>query len=110
MDNGVLVIGFFAALIAIAIIVYLFQKSRPTASHGLEYCPHCGTVGEPEFYMAGSTVIEVLLWLFFLVSGLIYSIWCNSTKCWLCPKCGPTGMIPIDSPIAQKALGARLGN
>jgi hypothetical protein len=70
----------------------------------LDYCPHCGTVAIPQYRKSGSTILEVLLWLFFLVPGIIYSIWRASTRCWVCPKCDHTGTIPVDSPNAQAAL------
>ncbi len=69
-----------------------------------EYCPSCGTVGVPQFRKSGSTALEVLLWLFFLIPGIIYSIWRTSTKRWVCPKCEQSGMIPLDSPKAKAAL------
>jgi predicted RNA-binding Zn-ribbon protein involved in translation (DUF1610 family) len=71
------------------------------------YCPQCGTVAGPEFRKSGSTSVEVLLWLFFLVPGVIYSIWRKSTERFVCPKCEQTGMIPLDSPNAQAALKAK---
>jgi len=69
-----------------------------------EYCPSCGTVGVPQFRKSGSAAVEVLLWLFKLLPGIIYSIWRASTKRWVCPKCEQPGMIPLDSPKAQAAL------
>lgn len=97
--------GVIVGLVIAIIVLLVREKDRPAAaSNERLYCPHCGTVGAPEFHMSGSIIVEVLLWLFFLLPGIIYSIWCRSTKRWVCPKCGMTGMIPLDSPLAQKAL------
>jgi hypothetical protein len=79
----------------------------PTAADDsdlLDYCPNCGTVAYPQNRKSGSPLVEILLWLFFLVPGIIYSIWRASTKRLVCPKCEHSGTIPLDSPIAQAAL------
>jgi hypothetical protein len=70
----------------------------------LDYCPNCGTVDYPVLRKSGSTVVEVLLWLFLLVPGVVYSIWRVASKRLVCPKCEHPGTIPLDSPIAKKAL------
>ena len=70
------------------------------------YCQHCGTVGQPKTRVKGSFLIELVLWLCFIVPGLIYSIWRLTTKEKVCPKCGMPNMIPADSPKASAALSA----
>lgn len=67
-------------------------------------CTSCGYVGEPIAITKGSIWIEVVLWLCFLVPGLIYSIWRLSTRYDGCPSCGQTTIIPVDSPMAKKFL------
>ncbi len=68
------------------------------------YCQHCGTIGRPATRVKGSFLIEVALWLCFLVPGLIYSLWRLTTKEAVCPRCGAPNMIPTDSPKARAAL------
>src|ERR1700688_1813884 len=70
----------------------------------LDYCPNCGAVDYPVLRKSGSTLVEVLLWLFLLVPGVVYSVWRASSKRLVCPKCEHTGTIPLDSPMAQQAL------
>jgi hypothetical protein len=72
-----------------------------------KYCPNCGSLDIPQFRKSGSAAIEVLLWLFFLIPGILYSIWRASTKRWVCPMCEHVGMIPLDSPLAKSALQAK---
>src|SRR5215472_12159113 len=69
------------------------------------FCPNCGSVGLPTTRNKGSTGVEIVLWLFFVVPGLIYSVWRRSAPASVCPKCGAPNMIPTDSPRAQSALG-----
>lgn len=68
-------------------------------------CTTCGYIGNPQNVTKGSFTIEVVLWLLFLLPGLIYSIWRMSSKYEACPKCKGTSMIPVDSPIGQKVIG-----
>lgn len=94
-----------AVAVAIALVICGFRLSKPLTPVTWMYCTNCGTAGFPQFQRSGSTFVEVLLWLFVLVPGVIYSIWRASTKRWVCPKCGLPGMIPLDSPRAQRAIG-----
>ena len=68
------------------------------------YCPNCGSVAKPKRRTKGSFLIEFLLWLCFLVPGLIYSIWRLTTRAEVCGICGNPGVIPEDSPRAREAL------
>lgn len=69
------------------------------------YCPQCGHTGTPKTHTRGSILIELILWLCFLVPGLIYSIWRLTTRAEVCALCGQPGVIPANSPVARKALG-----
>jgi hypothetical protein len=65
-------------------------------------CVNCGYVGRPKQFTKGNIGTEILLWLFFLVPGLLYSLWRISSRYAGCPKCGAPNMIPPDSPLAKK--------
>lgn len=67
-------------------------------------CKACGFHGEPDTVTKGSFAIEVVLWLCFLIPGLIYSFWRLSSRSENCPKCGSSEVIPIDSPLGQKLM------
>ena len=45
-----------------------------------QVCKDCGTVGETKTVARGSMGVEIVLWLCFIVPGLIYSIWRLSSK------------------------------
>jgi|SRR3990172_10351963 len=84
------------------------QKNTLTnqnASKSKQYvCTVCGYVGKPLYKVKGSVLIEILLW-FFLIPGLIYSIWrLTSGKQWLCPTCNNDSLIPVDTPTGQKLV------
>jgi len=68
------------------------------------FCPRCGTTGIPKSFTKGSFGMELLLWLCFILPGLLYSVWRLSSRYKGCPACKAPGMIPADSPIAKAAL------
>lgn len=84
--------------------------ATPTASavkvppKGAKYCQACGTIAQPKRHTKGSFAIEVVAWLFFLLPGIIYSLWRLTSKQWICPNCGSVDIIPLDSPKARAAL------
>ncbi len=67
-------------------------------------CSQCGHVGQTKNVMKGSIVIELILWLCFLLPGLIYSRWRASTMHKVCVLCNSSSLIPVDSPLGKKAL------
>lgn len=64
------------------------------------FCSACGHEGPTKQITKGSTAIELVLWLLFLVPGLIYSIWRHNSRTAGCEVCGATTLIPPNSPMA----------
>ena len=67
-------------------------------------CTACGYIGSPKKIVKGSILIEIVLWLFFIIPGLIYSTWRLTTKYDACPKCKNATMIPVDTPKGQELV------
>lgn len=67
-------------------------------------CQDCGTIGSPIKVTKGSFWIELILWLCFLVPGLIYSVWRLTTRHNACPKCKSSSIIPTESPKGKKLM------
>lgn len=65
-------------------------------------CKDCGTVAEPKTKAKGSMAVEIVLWLCFLVPGLIYSVWRMANKYESCPACGSDKLLPVGSPVGQQ--------
>ncbi|MCK9356289.1 MAG: hypothetical protein M0R22_03945 [Dehalococcoidia bacterium] len=59
--------------------------------------------------MKGSFWIELILWIFFILPGLVYSLWRLTTRTRVCPKCGEPNMIPLDTPKGQELAQASAG-
>jgi hypothetical protein len=71
-------------------------------------CTACGHIGEASSHTPGSTAIEVVLWLCFLVPGIVYSLWRLNARHDVCPVCGNPRLLPADAPIAQKFVRENL--
>ena len=67
-------------------------------------CTACGTIGKPRTVTRGSIFIEIVLWLLFIVPGLIYSLWRPSTRRAVCAQCGAETLVPPNSPVGQRVL------
>ncbi len=67
-------------------------------------CTACHTVGYSKTHTKGSFFIELVLWVCFLVPGLIYSIWRLTTKQKVCAACGNATLVPTNSPVGQKII------
>lgn len=64
------------------------------------FCQDCGTTAKPKKRTPGSFCIELLLWVFFILPGLIYSLWRLSARHPVCRLCGSPRLIPAHSPAA----------
>jgi hypothetical protein len=71
-------------------------------------CTTCGTQGDGKTVTRGSIFIELILWVCFLIPGLIYSVWRLTTRRKACRACGSSALVPLDSPVGRKmADGAK---
>jgi len=62
-------------------------------------CRDCGTVGKTHDITKGSIAIEIILWLCFLIPGLIYSMWRINSRYEACAVCNSVNLVPLDSPV-----------
>jgi ribosomal protein L37E len=67
-------------------------------------CTACGYMGEPKKVVKGSFLLELFLWLLFLLPGLAYSVWRLATKHKACAKCGSPNVVPTNSPIGAELV------
>lgn len=70
-------------------------------------CRLCEYVGRPERITKGSILIEIVLWLFLILPGIIYSIWRLTSRYKACPMCGQESMIPLHSPAGRRLAQRR---
>jgi hypothetical protein len=66
-------------------------------------CQECGDIGIPEKHMPGSLLLQIVLFLFWLLPGIIYTIYRIAATKTICPSCKTTEpMLPLNSPRGKK--------
>lgn len=101
VGQRVMALAIVAAAFAVVVFLlrYLFRPRHPML------CTRCLEQGPPRTAVSGSTAVELALWLFFCVPGLIYSLWRVGSKADVCASCGSPELVPINSPRAAQILG-----
>lgn len=87
----------------LAAIVYLIYRvlTNGSAKGAAMYCSTCGSEGPTQTSTKGSIWLEIVLWLCFIVPGVIYSVWRLTTRHKVCASCGATTLMPPNSPKAM---------
>ena len=67
-------------------------------------CTRCGTVGWPKRHTPGTFAVELLLFLFFIIPGVIYGIWRLAARRDVCAACLSDAIVPVNSPIGQSIM------
>lgn len=83
-------------------LIYLAVK-RHQKQMEPRFCVRCHYRGKPKMKMKGSPGIELILWICFIIPGLIYTTWRSSSRTQACPECWSMEMIPVTSPRAKEA-------
>jgi hypothetical protein len=78
-------------------------SSSKTYPSGMMVCTQCGGTAT-ESHTKGSFLIEILLWFFFCVPGVIYSIWRLTTRGKVCSGCKSERLVPANSPAGRQML------
>jgi hypothetical protein len=73
-------------------------------------CVDCGSSGYSKKHTKGNIFIELILWCFLLVPGLIYSVWRMSSREDVCQGCGSNRLLPINSPKGKALYEQYKGN
>ena len=105
----------FELTVLIVIVVVVMAVNAATADRRLHVCRSCRSSMTPKMKTSGSILIEIILWLFLIVPGLIYSIWRLTTRRPSCSVCGSDDIIPVCTPeghkiVAMANAAARSGN
>ncbi len=67
-------------------------------------CSKCGSIARPRKQPKGSLLIEILLWLCFIIPGLLYSLWRVTGRVRACPGCAAPYMVDLRSPRGVELL------
>lgn len=93
----------FTLIVAVIVFFIIFRIFRSGTGGDVMYCRACASRGRAKTVTDGSLAIEIILWLCFLVPGLIYSIWRLGTRHRVCATCGSRDIIPNTAPAAAIA-------
>ena len=65
-------------------------------------CADCGSTIRPVKIWKGSFLLEVILFLCFIIPGLIYSAWRLSATKMGCPLCKSVSVFPLSGPKGKQ--------
>jgi len=68
----------------------------------MRVCPNCGFIGKGQ--RKGALILELALWMCFLLPGLIYTVWRYTGKKSVCKACGCKDMLPVTTPRGQELV------
>jgi len=90
------------SLVVLGWCFYLVAKGFRSANGPKTHiCPNCRSIVNPVRVTPGSTFLEVLLWLCFLLPGILYTAYCQANKRRVCPVCGAQNPVPLTTPAGQ---------
>lgn len=96
-----LIVGLF--LLSLALLFTMVLRRADKASKKF-LCKSCGAVGKAKSITPGSFLIEIILWIAFIVPGILYSLYRVTKRHSACPVCKSREIIPVNSPLAVKVL------
>lgn len=67
-------------------------------------CLDCGTHAKPKEAYKGNVALELILWCFFLLPGLIYTIYRSTSGYPVCKHCKSSRVVPEDSIMAKQLM------
>jgi hypothetical protein len=69
-------------------------------------CTVCHTADHPKTRTKGSFFIEIVLWICFIIPGVLYSLWRMTTRAKVCRSCGAEAIVPASSPAGRRIIDA----
>lgn len=81
---------------------YAFARDAFRRLDKVMVCAQCGHHGPTRRETPGSILVELVLWLCFLIPGLIYSLWRVSARRSVCAVCGAATLVPENSPVGRR--------
>ncbi len=65
-------------------------------------CKQCGTLNNNGDTLPGSGWIELVLWLCYIVPGIIYSIWRRTKRNAACVACSSRELVQVGTPVGAE--------
>ena len=68
------------------------------------FCNRCGTVGLCKYIRPGNTIVEVILYFFYLLPGFMYTTYRNHKQYTACAVCESADVIGANTPVGKKLI------
>jgi len=69
-------------------------------NHPTHICRNCLSQVRPMKNTPGTFFLELVLWILFILPGILYSVWRISARKYICPMCRSDQLVPLNSPAA----------
>lgn len=92
-------------IVVTAIVVAM--KSLEKAFQKEKLCPHCYYQGKFTKRLGGNAAVELLLYMFFILPGIVYTSHRHRSSKDICPECDQDQGLPIKSKRAIELLEQR---
>ncbi|MFA7174107.1 MAG: hypothetical protein WC340_12000 [Kiritimatiellia bacterium] len=76
------------------------KQIKPTTSRYI--CSNCGSYTNGTSHTKGYFVLEIILWLCWVIPGLLYTMWRLTTRGKVCHLCKCDTLTPVNSPMGRK--------
>lgn len=88
-------------ILSAVLLGWFYSKVKPKPEL---ICTRCYAVGQTKTKAEGSILIELVLWLCFIIPGLLYSLWRDSARKKVCSQCGCKDLVPVESPRGKMLI------
>ncbi|MDH5458753.1 MAG: hypothetical protein OEY26_08570 [Nitrospinota bacterium] len=87
----------------------ILKVNKPLKIAGIDFtkkyvCMECGCQRDPINANRGLLVIEIFMWLLYILPGVIYSIWRRVRKQQVCPNCRNPSVVLTSSSRAMGVM------
>lgn len=70
-------------------------------------CTRCGSIFQkPKRHLPGTFLMELFLFLLFVLPGLVYGVWRLMAAKMVCPACGSEQIVPETTPVGRQIIEA----
>ena len=99
---GLAIFGMLLLGVIVAVVVLSAKKAYSAPSGPTHVCTNCRSQIRPWSDKPGSGLLELCMWLCFLVPGFLYTIWrLSSQRIISCPVCKSRNPVPLNTPAGR---------
>lgn len=73
-------------------------------------CKNCEEIGQVTEKMPGNGWVEIVLYLFWIAPGIVYSVWRRKSKKQVCGSCGSDQLVAAKTRAGQQIIAAQISS